>query len=337
MSTATPKPTIFLHVGHGKTGSSYLQTCFATSIEVLEANGIAYPIDATPLKRAQAGLTTEGNFPPISLQLGHSIDVFKALLANAPHDSAQGILISNEGLFQSILLHDFLKKMVQAAPDYEIRILLFIRDPLDHLISAYQELLKADVVNDIESLFEHSSVPSNVNELLDKSAELSVTVTTVNFSRHKKELKKIVEQWLELAPGTLNVGPKASVNRSMDKSEILVQRVFNKYVGNFARSFVADALARELPDHKPSKPFIAYPVLERFIQRMERDTPRVNARILKSEHYQVPSFNEAKAQLPSEDEATKIELSMEQLDVLARNISKFFPAERQKKSENKTG
>lgn len=305
MTSQTSKPVLFLHVGHGKTGSSYLQTCFAASLGALEAHGLAYPIDAATLQRARQGLTTEGNFPPASLQDGHSIEAFKALLAGVTFSSARGILVSNEGLFQSILLHDFLKQIVESTPEYEIRILLFIRDPFDHLISAYQELLKADVVNDIEALFEKSSVPSNVNQFLNKAAAHDVAVTTINFSRHKKDLKTLTEQWLELSPGTLIDGPTASVNRSMDKSEILVQRVFNKYVGSFARSFVADALARELPSLKPSKPFIAYPVLEKFIQRMERDTPLVNARIAASDHYQVPSLEEAKAQLPLEADSQK--------------------------------
>jgi hypothetical protein len=332
MTQETKKPILYLHIGHGKTGSSYLQTCLGSSLEILRSNGISYPINDIELNRARSGQTTEGNFPPVSLKDGHSIEAFNALLANISVDLPPNVLISNEGLFQSFLLHDFLSKIYQNAPEYEIRVLLFIRDPFEHLISAFQELLKADVVNEIEDLFERSSVPSNVSALLDILEKLGAKTTVVNFSRHRNDLKQVTEHWLGLPAGALASGPEAKVNRSMDRSEILVQQAFNKYLGNFARRFVSDALARELPNLKPTKPFIAYPVLESFIKRMEFDILKVNNRIPQSEHYQVPTIDEAKAQLPSEKDAKKIELTVEQLDVLARNISRFFPPERQKKT-----
>lgn len=337
MDTPRDRKRLYLHIGHGKTGSSFLQTCFASSIEILDAAGISYPIDAAALARARDGHTTEGNFPPISLQLGHSIETLKAMVAGVPEGKRQRILISNEGLFQSIVLKEFLKQITEAFDDYTLYILLFIRDPFEHLFSAYQELLKADVVEEVESLFKKSSVPKNVGMALDKAAEVGASVTVFNFDRHRNELKDVAESWLGLEPNTLKSGPRLSVNRSMDRSEILLQRTFNKYVGHHARRFVADALAAELPDVKPMTPFIEHGILADFIERMNGDTLAVNARIPDSEHYRVPNFDEAVATLPSEHDAQKIEISLEQLDILARNICKFLPADWHKdKSEDKT-
>lgn len=316
---------MLIHVGHGKTGSSFLQTCFANSVDVMNRNGITYPIRQKDLENARNGLTTEGNFPPISLSKGHSIDALRELIKKyADPIKNNNILISNEGIFQSILLHKFLSQIVKAFPEFRIKILLFIRDPFEHLVSAYQELLKAAIVNDASDLFSKSSVPRNVSQFLDICEMHGAECHTINFSRHRLLIRQKTSTWLGLSEDGLISGPKLSVNRSLDASEILVQKIFNNHFGNFARRIIADPLAEELPDHKPSNPYIPEPVLIDFLNRMKEDSASTNEKIPESERYFVPDFSDIKSTIPSEDEKDLVSLSAEQMDIIVRNIAKHM-------------
>lgn len=58
------KPERLLHTGHGKTGSSFLQSALALSSDALRDASIAYPIDPEIAARARAGGITAGNFRP---------------------------------------------------------------------------------------------------------------------------------------------------------------------------------------------------------------------------------------------------------------------------------
>ncbi len=59
---------VLLHVGHGKTGSSYLQSALANSSEPLGAHDIAYPI-----VRGNVARTRAGNFRPIRCAINFPI------------------------------------------------------------------------------------------------------------------------------------------------------------------------------------------------------------------------------------------------------------------------
>ena len=53
--------TLFLHIGQGKTGSSFLLAAFAASADALLEAGIRYPADAGGHERAVSGGITSGN------------------------------------------------------------------------------------------------------------------------------------------------------------------------------------------------------------------------------------------------------------------------------------
>ena len=318
------RKTIYLHVGHGKTGSSYMQSCFANSIKELNSFGISYPIEDDVLERARKGYTTEGNFPPISLQEGHSTDLFKALIEKANKPNIKSVLVSNEGVFQSILLHRFLHRIVELFPDHTIKTLMFIRDPFEHIVSAYQELLKAAIVEDIADLIMKTSIPSNVKLFLRICDELNIECSVVNFSRNRANIREITSEWLGLKKDSLKAGPRLSVNRSLTRSEIQVQKEFNKVFGSYARRFVADPLTSELPTIKPSYPYIPSEVLKAYLGRMAVDCESVNKVIPSSERYHVPELEEVIKLIPTKKESEAINLTTAQLEVIVRNLAQYL-------------
>ncbi|MEQ9693980.1 hypothetical protein [Shimia sp. SDUM112013] len=51
---------LWVHIGHDKTGSSYLQSVFARNLDMLGAAGIAYPVRPDLRETAAKGQTTSG-------------------------------------------------------------------------------------------------------------------------------------------------------------------------------------------------------------------------------------------------------------------------------------
>ena len=56
--------TLYLHIGHGKTGSSYIQSSLVLSRDALAAQGIAYPPYKTDAAAAAGGMSS-GNGKPL--------------------------------------------------------------------------------------------------------------------------------------------------------------------------------------------------------------------------------------------------------------------------------
>lgn len=126
---------IAAHVGHGKTGSSYIQSSLALSTVSLAENSIRYPVSDSLISRAKKGLMTSGNVSP-------NRDWAKELADFASLNQLSGTaLVSNEGLFRTLFPRG-LRQIEVSFPNIEIEVLLFTRDPLSMAGSAYQEFVK---------------------------------------------------------------------------------------------------------------------------------------------------------------------------------------------------
>ena len=58
---------IKLHIGHGKTGTSYMQAALAISQDALLEAGYYYPLPEHSRDKAMRGETTSGNVKPDGL------------------------------------------------------------------------------------------------------------------------------------------------------------------------------------------------------------------------------------------------------------------------------
>lgn len=319
--------SIYLHIGQGKTGSSYVQSSLALSADKLRAQGLCYPSDGREHDRAVAGDVNVGNLPPTKGRGFHTDGTFANAVAAADLGACTRLLFSNEGLFSSMLNQNLWPEILAQAAHSKIHMLLMIRDPLDHALSAYQQGVKGGLSKPIEDFLGNYAMPRQVEKFLDMIEGAPVTLTVRNYARHKKDLLGVMDRWLELPEGVLKVPPKAQVNRSLTRTEERIQVAFNRHVGRRARLFVADALSNELPDIQAEKPFVAPEALRGFLERMEEMAQRVNARLPEDEGYRVPSFEEARARLPDESVADRFVLTGEQIDVLARNMASWFKPE----------
>lgn len=247
-----------LHVGHGKTGSSYLQSWLALNAPELSRNGIAYPLQSATgrvERRAQKGLFSMGNGFVLEEILA-APDPAAALASVVPEGDAPMLLFSDERLMRR--LHGKMKGMQNLAGRAgfdELRILLFIRDPLEHACSLYLQLVQAhglaDSLNDFLGYYDLHAV---VHAFLEDCYHLSPTpvscnITVFNYRRVSASLLAAMRSWLALPSGKICalLPPRERVNRSLTPWELRLLRPLNRLLGDRSAP-----LARCLVDRCPS-------------------------------------------------------------------------------------
>jgi hypothetical protein len=147
-------PFAFLHIGAGKTGTSYLQAQLALNHEVLYHNNIYYPTWPRLLKRVEDGKVTSGNIQHLMPWLlpNHPSVISQGKVGEGPISNSkkwlntiiQGadgrdILLSGEAL-----QHARAANITQIAhafenQGYNMRVIFYVRHAIDHALSDYRE------------------------------------------------------------------------------------------------------------------------------------------------------------------------------------------------------
>lgn len=235
---------LYIHIGHNKTGSSYVQSIFANSVGALQKQGLVYPNSKNIQKAKQGGITT-GNILAFSEMLKNNDAVYSK--------GEYGKVFSSELFFKSFIEKEFQQSFctfIEKNSIISVKILLFIRDPVSLACSRYQQLVKGHgLTGSIEAYFEENfNTPKEVNVVLDFFESLPIfQVTVKNYSREKKRLLSVVEEWLEVPSGTLNKPPQGVVNRSLTFGELELQRFINFSLGASPNA-LANHVSNNLPD-----------------------------------------------------------------------------------------
>lgn len=276
---------LLLHVGHSKTGTTWIQAGAALSRQALEAHGILYP--SFGQERDPASNHVElGNASAGAL----SLDAFRATLDRiGPPAGRRGVLLSSEELFVQLNALADAEGIVSAAhaAGYEgIGILLFIRDPMEHAASLWQQYLKRGGGSaGVEEFFRKYAVPGRVAGFLDIHAgHPAISVTLRNYSRHTDRLMGVVSDWLDVPPGIWKSPPAARLNRSLTAGEVAFQRALNRHLGR-AGVLLSDALCERLPHLRPTDIRPSREVQEETWRRLGPDMARVDARAAPQDRY----------------------------------------------------
>jgi hypothetical protein len=150
--------TIYLHIGNFKTGTSALQKFCSDHREKLLAAGLDYPLSARP-----AGNRTNHSLLPLSLYQGHGKrtpewyvdstsfgDVARSLRSEIDASPCQRILISSEEFFRLTIfdpksVNAMSRKMSDLFSDYNVKVIMYARPPLEFIKSWYNQANKAPV------------------------------------------------------------------------------------------------------------------------------------------------------------------------------------------------
>ena len=204
--------TLYLHIGQGKTGSSFLQASLANSETQLRHHGFEY-------YQGQKGPASEwkissGNGP---LLLDQPVDAFEF--------SENKVIFSFEGLFGSLALHPFfpgkLRQLCELHSFSAVRILLFLRNPVAHAESRHQQGVKRGGITDsIETAFQTYNIPEIIRTLLARDLGLpNISFDIFNYDNHRTGILGILAGFLGIPVKCLAGEASREVNRSLSAAE----------------------------------------------------------------------------------------------------------------------
>lgn len=300
------KQKIILHIGHGKTGSSAIQTVLARNNDILSALGVLYP-DHPSLHEARQGLITSGNLDKEDWFEGQ---VMKIARANPTHPT---ILFSNEHLFNRF--DELFDGVGPYREVYDFEIILFVRDPLELLASSYQQAIKrSGFFGGIGMFAPHVDHTIRAAALVERIERLGIGFKLFNYSKTRGDSVECFLTHLALWDDIKRHGEweTGTVNRSLTRAELRFVRDINRVFGAQYGTLISDALVNQLPDI-PADPS---PIDGRTAQEVRaRDQAAID-----NLNYHLPvdqrlSFDrEPPAGLETEDET----LSAEQAEVIRR-------------------
>ena len=246
-----PKPQFYLHIGHGKTGTSAIQSAFAIAQKDLLRHEIEYPIPLSERKKASQFAITSGNWkhnPEESL-------ADELLRRSQERNNNNSILLSSESLFWH--LDSIFDQGIERINKLNIHVLLAVREIEEMLSSEYQQLVKR---HGEKRPFEQflrsrnfiSSHHKRASEIINLLKHHKVNTTIINYSKHKHSIAELIFAALQAKdayPRDMMHG--VVVNRSLSQKELTFLTVINAL---FYQKFpwistrLSDALVKELPN-----------------------------------------------------------------------------------------
>lgn len=282
--------TLYLHVGHGKTGSSWIQSCLRLSEKLLFEQGIVYA-KGSDSDLENSNKITSGNASSIL----ESKASFEAHLQKCIPQNGESLLFSSEFLFKHFILsnaHEFIETVASRYGFDQIKILLFIRNPISTVVSVWQQRIKRAGFHHISLSNLHENTGIGIDRVdyveklldcLDKCNSASLTVR--NYSNCKTNLHEELANWLEVPQESIQKPPARRVNRSMTLPELMMQKELNRVLGKSGQ-LLSDPLCEKLTDIEPDSILPPLFVQEAIWEKVKPTVSRVNKRLPIEQQYQ---------------------------------------------------
>ena len=304
------KTKLFLHIGHGKTGTSAIQSSLAIASDNLRGKGINYPIGSTLRDRASRLEITSGNWEPKS-----DVSLSDQLLSIAEQNQDDlAIILSSESLFW--LIPELIKNKSQWENQLDMHIILAVREIEEMLSSEYQQRVKRH--GDAMPLEQFIRARHFVSSHHEKAAEViglmsqeNITNTIINYSQHKKDISQVIFKLIgaeELYPAEQMSG--AIINRSLSAKELEILITINALYYNkypWISTKISDALIKKQPKIEAQQCKISRQQLEKIYERNDHYLKTINACLESCEQLtSASSLNQRKDQVNSTQQAQKI-------------------------------
>lgn len=330
--------TLFLHIGHGKTGTSWIQTCLRLNRESLANHGIIYARGEDWLID-KPNIITSGN----AQNLFKSKINFETILDNNRLTTGKALLFSSEHIFMDLIranADEFIEKVAFAKGFDKIKILLFIRNPISSAVSVLQQRTKRRGNTEVllTNLHENVEICSNrvyyIENILNRFEKFnSIELTVRNYSRCKDQLLNELALWLEVPEEIFQKPVVSRINRSMTYSELMLQKELNRFLGS-SGNLLSDPLCEELPDIEPDIILPPLFVQEAIWKQVQPAIERINKRLPEAHRYQCDirqpdalpetlTFNQRQIEVIAESLGKEILSLRNQIENAEKNISAF--------------
>lgn len=326
---------LLLHVGHGKTGSSFLQSWLAANAEVLAQNHQLLYSLRCPLLGAEDRLAARGQFtlgngfvlnpmlePGVSRRRQHRW--WRRLLRQQPCADRpfKGVVFSHEPWTRH--LPDRLPQLLDLIATLGLDgadLWLLVRDPLEHAISVYGQMVKRHgFTGSLEQWLDIYDFPDVLQRFLQAVAHQpqGLRLRVQHYGRLKQRLPAALQHWLGLDPAwPWQAPPRRAVNRSLSADELQLMRWLNAW-DPLRAAQVGEQLVNRLPD-TPSAQLRPSPEVERRFQaRWQPVVDRLNQQLPQEAQLQLAAADtRASADLPeAEADQALIALGQAQLHCL---------------------
>jgi hypothetical protein len=298
---------IIVHIGHGKTGTSAIQSFLALNSDLLSKYNLVYPQDEST-EQASLGRISSGNRA--------------AFVHTTKFDSEINYLFSNEAFFDDIdkKSHVFDKLLSLKS---RVKVVLFTRDLFEHTFSNWgQSIKRSGAQEDIHTFCTHAhNMYRRVDKVIRTLQSENIAFEVFNYSRHKHQLEKFFLsiiapiKFLEIYAQAQRI--EHPVNRSLSLSEYELQRHFNRHYGSKSSDFISDALVNKLPNVNAQQPMVKNDVALTLAQKAGSYSVFINQFLNKDEKLSL-TFDDADL---SDTQLSEFTFSSEQLDILAEAIS----------------
>lgn len=310
--------TLYLHAGHEKTGSSYIQECLRLNCASLAKQGIMYPVSKYHQFDA-----------PGRISSGNGRNLFKSAMDLDRQLSQKYLKNKKAALFSSEFIpllfvesngQEYLETIAAKYGFDTINILLFVRNPISMAVSALQQGIKNRGVQ-IEVLDSAQKNSNNIHKKLITIEDFiirlknckKVTLTIRNYSYCSHRLMEEVASWLVVPVENFRLSTLKRVNRSLTYSELIFQSSLNKVLGS-SGNFFAHALCERLTDVEPEKLLPPLSVQQAIWNEVKDTIERLNKDIPENQRYQCD------IQIP-EPRSGQLSFSRQQIEVMADSLA----------------
>ena len=243
---------LYLHVGHGKTGSSYLQSWLACNSQILEKKyKIRYPlVDAEIAKK---GKFTHGNGQILEsiLQGESEISTFQGVANNLQSEST--LLFSSENWMKTLpICQNKLNLLRHKFDIYDLKFMLFVRDPFEHAFSLYLQKVKSQgLCHSFAEWMPKYDVLSYLDRYLQSFEDCT---TIINYSRAKDSIVKETIKWIgsDVDYSGWVLPPRKLVNRSLTSNELRMMMLVNANLSLKQSRIIGNKLIELRPNKKPA-------------------------------------------------------------------------------------
>jgi hypothetical protein len=290
---------------------------FNASRQRLLEHGINYPAKTDGIERINIEKYNPGGNAMIP-RVEPFGDGLRRIMSRNQVQPDRHLFLSGELIYHHLEEVDILPDLRSILGSYgfdDIRLLLFVRDPLPLFVSGWQQRLRSQGTTS-ELSTDPDKITWSVRAMLRALEKLraaeGITLTVHSYDRPGAPLIELVEQWLELPAGTMSRPPQARANRSFTRSEALLALAVNRAVGR--RTEFGQKLIARVQDPAPDPLGLSAGVQDRAVDALAAPLSAVNALLPEHAHLRA-------TRVPVVDWTAPAVFSGEQLAVIAEILT----------------
>ena len=306
---------LVLHVGHPKTGSSYLQSFLTINEDKLKKSNIHYPTpNKNDLNNSIKGFVTSGNG-------SRFLDSTNNLIFN--FNDKITTLFSDECFFYRLLGWDDFDKFFKKNA-IRLKVILYTRNLFECSISDWGQLIKRHYFTEDINTFLINSNTKRCNALKDwieASIKYNFDLKIRNYSNNKKNLANVFCEDLgigDIQTNDFKMPPIKNVNRSLTISEYEIVRVLNIVKPQVN---LADRLVNFAPDIKPEKILISRLAYEAVVNKNLKLIKEINNNLNVKEQIKIESIDEV---CDEENSLNRSFLNQRQIEITSNYLINSF-------------